>query len=199
MQNYEIRYLTLQEMEEIYEGPAKSHFPANERKPFKAIVRMNETGCYEGLGLFKKEEEDGKPGLVAYAFYVQSPDKKLRLLDYYAVMENHRGKGIGSEFLKKMQEWYKDSQGIILETEDFATAETKEERETRSRRNAFYLRNGVRETDIHLSYFAADYQIFYIPVSGAKTREQVMEELKKIYSVMFGDKVEELIKYRAVN
>ncbi len=193
MQKYQIRYLNLQEMEEIYEGPAKNHFPANERKPFKAIVRMQAEGCYEGLGLLDGEE------IVAYAFFVQTPDKKLRLLDYFAVMENHRGMGVGSEFLNLIQDYYKGSRGIILETEDFATAVTEEERGTRSRRNAFYLRNGVRETDIHLSYFAADYQIFYIPVNETKTKEQVMEDLNKIYAVMFGDKVEELIKYRFCN
>ncbi len=193
MQKYQIRYLNLQEMEEIYEGPAKNHFPANERKPFKAIVRMQAEGCYEGLGLLDGEE------IVAYAFFVQTPDKKLRLLDYFAVMENHRGMGVGSEFLNRIQDYYKGSRGIVLETEDFVTSTTEEERETRNRRNAFYLRNGARETDIHLSYFAADYQIFYIPVSGVKTREQVMEDLNKIYGVMFGDKVEELIKYRFCN
>lgn len=199
MTNYEIRILSLQEMEEIYEGPAKNHFPDNERKPFKAIVRMHGEGCYEGLGLFEVNSNTDKPGPVAYAFYVQTPDKKLRLLDYYGVMENCRGTGVGSEFLKRMQEWYKDSRGIILETEDLATAKTEEERKTRSRRNTFYVSNGVVETDIHLSYFSADYQIFYIPVGGEKTREQVLEDLNSIYGIMFKDKTEELIKYRTLN
>lgn len=190
MQNYQIRYLNLKEMEEIYEGPAKGHFPANERKPFKAIVRMHQAGCYEGLGLFARDV------LVAYAFYVQTLDKEVRLLDYYAVMEEYRGTGIGSTFLGMMKEWYKDSHCIILETEDFLTASNEEEREIRQRRNAFYLRNGVIETNIHVSYFAADYQIFYLPVCGDKTQEQVLEDLKKIYGVMFMEKAEELIKYR---
>lgn len=192
MQKYEIRILSLSEMEEIYEGPAKEHFPANERKPFKAIVRMHQAGCYEGLGLYAGDV------LVAYAFYVQTPDNEVRLLDYYAVIEEYRGTGAGSTFLELMKEWHQDSQCIILETEDLATAVDEEERRIRSRRNAFYLRNGVIETNIHVSYFAADYQIFYLPVCGEKTQEQVLEDLKKIYGVMFMEKRDELIQYRKI-
>lgn len=192
MQNYQIRYLSLEEMKEIYEDSSVRHFPANERKPFKAIVRMHEAGCYEGLGLFDEKT------LIAYAFYVQTPDKEISLLDYYAVMEEYRGIGVGSAFLGMMKEWYKSSRCIILETEDLSMAADEEELEIRRRRNSFYLRNGVVETDIHVSYFDADYQIFYLPVSGKMTREQVLEDLKKIYRVMFLDKMEELIRYREV-
>ncbi len=189
--NYKIKELTLPEMQDIYQGPAVNHFPANERKPYKAIERMYYAGCYEGLGLF----EEGN--LVAYAFFVQTKDKQIRLLDYYAVLEAYRSSGVGSIFLGKMKEWYKENSCILLETEDLALALNEEERQLRSRRNAFYLKNGVRETDIHVSYFAADYQIFYLPLREVKTEQQVFEKLKQIYRVMFGEKTEELVKYRA--
>ncbi|MBQ7954371.1 MAG: GNAT family N-acetyltransferase [Lachnospiraceae bacterium] len=187
-QDYQIRKLSLPEMEEVYEGPARRHFPANELKPLKAIKRMYGDGCYEALGLFSGTE------FLAYAFYVQTPDGKSRLLDYYAVMEEYRSSGVGSLFLSKMREWYRDCQCIILETEDLALAKDEKERETRARRNAFYVRNGGVETEIHVSYFAADYQIFYLPIKGEKSMEQVLADLKKIYRVMFQDKLEKIVE-----
>ena len=178
-------------MHNIYEGVAKGHFPANERKPFEAIVRMNQTGCYEGLGLY-----DSKKNLVAYALYVKTLDGSARLLDYYAVLEEYRSNGVGSVFLEKMKSWYEDSPCIILETEDIFTASNEDEKNERSRRNGFYLRNGVIETDIHVSYFQADYQIFYLPIREELSKEQILAALEKIYRVMFGEKMERIIQYR---
>ena len=184
---YQVRVLNMEEIERVYLGPAQRHFPANELKPLKAIGRMYGDGCYEALGLFDGEK------LVAYAFYVQTPDKQNRLLDYYAVMEEYRCNGVGGLFLAKMREWYRDCQGIILETEDLALAQNEEERCTRERRNAFYVRNGVVETAIRASYYSADYQIFYLPIKEEKCVEQIYEELVRIYRVMFLEKFEEIV------
>lgn len=198
MSDFEVRCLSLPEMEEIYEGLGKEHFPANERKPFSEIRRMYEEGCYEALGFYEQGQENSSEEPVAYAFYVQTKDKAVRLLDYYAVRLEYRGSGVGSVFLNRMKEWYKDSDCIILETEDLATAENEEERKTRIRRNSFYLQNEVIQTDIHVSYFEADYQIFYIPLKGIKSRAQVIEDMEKVYRIMFGKKMETLVCYREV-
>lgn len=196
MSDFEVRSLSLPEMEEIYEGLGKEHFPANERKPFSAIRKMYENGCYEALGLYEQGREKSSEEPVAYAFYVQTKDGKVRLLDYYAVRKEYRGSGVGSVFLNRMKEWYKNSDCIILETEDLAVAETEEERTIRSRRNSFYLQNAVIQTDIHVSYCGADYQIFYIPLKEIKTRAQILKDMKKVYGIMFGEKMETLVCYR---
>lgn len=192
-QKYQIRILSKEETEHVYTKAAVRHFPANELKPLKAIWRMMDAGCYETLGMYL----DGQ--LVSYAFFVQTKDKQNRLLDYYAVMEDYRGNGIGGLFLQRMREWYSDCQGIILETEDIALAQNEEEYKIRARRNAFYVQNGVVETPIKTSYFSADYQIFYLPIKGKKTISQVHEGIRQIYSVMFLDKVDEIVKITGIS
>ncbi len=187
-QQFDIKVLGLEEIEEIYMGPAVRHFPANERKPMKAIRRMYQAGAYEGLGFFERE------ALVAYALYVVAPDGRNLLLDYYAVLEDYRGKGIGSIFLQRMSCWYADRQTILLETEDVLLAADEKERQLRSRRNDFYLRNGVRETRIHVSYCGADYQVFYLPIREQKDEIRVQEALEQIYRVMFPETYEEWVK-----
>lgn len=184
---YKIRVLNIEETEDIYMGPAVRHFPANERKPMKAIRRMYGEGCYETLGLFDGEK------LAAYALFVVSPGGDHLLLDYYAVLEEYRGSGVGSLFLQRMRQWYGDRQGILLETEDVLLAADEKERSTRLRRNAFYLRNGVRETQIRASYCGADYQVFYMPIREEKSEQEIRDGLEQIYRIMLLDKYEEWV------
>lgn len=151
-------------------------------------------GCYQGLGMYVQADgEKNAEELAAYALFVTTPEKDALLLDYYAVLEEHRESGTGSLFLQKMKEVYKNRAGILLETEDLALAANEEERQTRTRRNAFYVRNGVTETQIRVSYCGADYQIFYMPICKSADTERIYADLEKIYRVMFLEKYDEYV------
>ena len=90
----DIRTLTIEEIRQTYKEHLRYDFPPDELKPLDRIeVSINE-GKYLCIGAFG---EDGK--LVAYAFFVMTGDKCL--LDYYAVIPELRGKGIGSAFLSE--------------------------------------------------------------------------------------------------
>ena len=60
-----IRELSLQEMQEIYDGQMQEDFPPAEIKPFSTIRLLYERGEYLGLGMLTKEGS-----ILAYAFFV---------------------------------------------------------------------------------------------------------------------------------
>ena len=57
--------------------------------------------------------EEGR--LIAYAFFLRSGS--FLLLDYYAVLEEVRGLGKGSEILGLMKSHLKEGETIFIETE----------------------------------------------------------------------------------
>lgn len=144
------------------------HFPACEVRPFDATQPMpgGETpmldvttllaeGRYAGFGAY-----DGDT-LAGYAFFCWD-SHGTALLDYLAVTEAYRCHGVGSLMMRFMLSgstalpW----QTLLLEVEDPDFALDEAERAVRLRRNAFYLRAGVRESRVRVLLFGARYRIF---------------------------------------
>ncbi|MBR1444813.1 MAG: GNAT family N-acetyltransferase, partial [Firmicutes bacterium] len=100
------------EIRNIYENNMKGDFHASEVKPLKKIYTMRNNGNYSCVGFFEN-------GIMnAYAFVCYENQKDYLLLDYFAVNEKLRGKGIGGRCLKELSNIFEKSRGIILETED---------------------------------------------------------------------------------
>ena len=108
-----------------------SAFPAAERKPFSLLLEKQREGSVEILSL----EEDG--AFAGLAILVRLDD--LVLLDYFAVSPGQRGRGIGGESLKLLNEHCRGSR-FFLEIEDVGVP--SDNAEQRRRRRAFYLRHG---------------------------------------------------------
>ena len=110
----------------------RSAFPRAERKPFSVILQKYREGkmdiwCLERAGSFL--------GLV---ITINGPS--LILVDYLAVAENARGRGVGTAALDAIRTCYK-GRDIFLEIESvYDEAPNLSER---LRRKAFYLRNGL--------------------------------------------------------
>lgn len=153
------KQLNKQNIIEIYTTIAPLHFPTEELRPLANLQSLIDRNGYEGLGLYDSESD----ALAGYGFFVRIPDADIVLLDYYAILEEYRNQGVGSFFLTQMKEHYCDLRGILLETEDYDTASTEEERSVRARRDAFYMRNGALRTSTKTTVFCVDFQIFFIP------------------------------------
>lgn len=192
--DYTIRYLTKEQVAEIYDRWIHEHFPANEIKPLKHIYRMWEQGAYCAMGMYDGEE------LVSYAFLAMVPGRDMLLLDYLAVLETYRNLGAGSAFLQRMGRClaeYKgiSYKGIFIETEDVKYAQDDEEREVRQRRDAFYERNGAIRTDVTGEVYGVHYAIWNLPISESAGFAECREQLKEIYQMMVsGDKYQRFVK-----
>lgn len=109
-------------------------FPKEERKPFELILQKRKEGFTEILAL-----EDTKGNFYGLGITILCKD--IVLLDYFAVADEKRGAGIGSEALRLMQERCRGKR-FILEIENTETE--AENLAQRIRRKDFYVRNGMR-------------------------------------------------------
>ncbi|MCI5996384.1 MAG: GNAT family N-acetyltransferase [Blautia sp.] len=178
-----IRELDRCEMAGIYRTQMQEDFPPAERKPWERIEQMIEDGVYFACGLYEDET------LMAYAFCVETKGGYV-LLDYYAVAEQARGKGIGSRFLELFREKLSERgcRALLLEVENPAFAGTEEEHRNQERRIRFYEKNGITLTKHRSRLFGVEYRIMILPVLDEFTEALVPGALDEIYHTMFPEK-----------
>ena len=171
-----LKKLDKKEMAGIYETQMQRDFPAAERKPWKRIEEMLDSGVYFGYGMFEEEK------LMAYAFFVEAAGTQV-LLDYYAVSEQVRGTGAGSRCMRLLKEelQQKGCSVILIEVENPDCAETEAERRKQERRIRFYEKNGVLLTGLRSCLFGVEYKIMHLPVQEKKGEKELWAALDEIY------------------
>lgn len=124
-------------------------FPASEKKPFSLILEKRDEGFCELLGI----EEAGH--FVGLAIFVLTDT--LALLDYFAILPEARGRGVGTRALAHLRTRYA-GRAFLLEVEapDEAGADNRAER---VRRLSFYLRNGLSKMPYRVSLFGVEMHI----------------------------------------
>jgi predicted GNAT family acetyltransferase len=164
--------------------------PASERQTIDTIKERITSGkekLYIG-------EKDGEVSMMALLYPLEGT--QFVLLDYMAVKEAHRKHGVGSEFVKKINEitGFKNKL-FIIEVEDPKTG-TAQEQETRQRRVYFYRKNGAKilkhvryilpplqgntPTDMILLVISQNNRLLWI--AGDAIKEAVVQ----IYSELYG-------------
>ena len=83
-------------------------------------------------------------------FTIVYPRKSFNWFWYFAVREELRGKGYGQQILTQLIERYKE-QPFVLDME--STTQVCDNLEERRKRQAFYLRNGFRDTNVYRTYY----------------------------------------------
>ena len=177
------RILTIEEIREVYEKYLYYDFPDDERKPLSRIEQSIWEGRYLCVGAFAEEGE-----FLSYAFFVF--EKDVCLLDYYAVVPKMRGKGIGSEFLKKAVEKC-SSEVTIIEIEDPGSDVSEEEKKARKRRLDFYLQAGAVNTKVHVLAFGVEYLLLEYPSKNSHNEKTIEEGYCSIYRAILPKKMYE--------
>ena len=156
-----------------------SAFPREERKPFSIIYRMYRRGKSDVWRICRDNR------MVGLATTVNG--EGLVLLDYFAVAEKLRGRGVGSQALQLLQQKY-DHVGFFGEIE--STHEDAPNRELRLRRLEFYRRGGMEPLDVHAEVFGvkmellgsrcsltfADYRDFYEKYYSPWAAKHILED-----------------------
>lgn len=123
-------------------------FPANEKKPLWLIRRKHRQKTAD---VWVMDQEGEFAGLA-----ITMNGEDLVLLDYFAVSENKREGGIGSEALCMLQKKYNDRR-FFLEIESVdKPGKTQKERQ---RRKKFYLTNGMQELGVQVTLFGVDMEL----------------------------------------
>lgn len=158
-------------------------FPVGEYPPRFVLERHMKSGKMEGL-IFSDGNTD-----VAYAICAAGHGNGYVLLSLFAVLQEFRGMGVGSGFLKAITDYYSHKKAIFVEVERPELALDNQELITRRRRVEFYERAGF----IQLS--GIDYTIWDVPMHlmvypadvGLNIPEtQLMERIREIYLQLLG-------------
>lgn len=126
----------------------KEAFPPEEKKPWDLMERLYKENKMEILAIV---EDNTFIGLAINMLY-----ENYALLDYFAIAEEKRESGYGSQAIRALQKRF-EGKTYILEIE-LLTEDAPNARE-RIRRKAFYLRNGLKETHIHANVYQTDFEL----------------------------------------
>lgn len=131
----------------------EASFPPEERKPFSMILKFQKKGKADLWVVHDKST--GEP--VGMAFMLTQKD--MVLFDYFAILKEYQDKGIGSAVLSEVERIYA---GRCVFGEVEPVDPLSENYEQRKRRMAFYLRNGLKRTGIHILLFGVEFELMYI-------------------------------------
>ena len=179
---FAVRLLALDEVRALYRSRLAADFPPDELKPLSAIESALARGEYACYGAMDGDEA------LACAFFVKLGGKAL--FDYLDVARELRDRGIGSRFLQALIAGpLRDLDCVLLEVDDPDFAPDAEELETRRRRLAFYLRNGLVDTGVRATVWGVEYRILALPVGRAPTPAQARETYAALYRAIFPPRV----------
>lgn len=177
-----VKRLAEDALTEIYNTYMKRDFPASELKPLSHILRSVEAGFGFTLGIY----EDGE--LAGYAVFILCEETRCALLDYFAILEDRRGQGMGHRAFSLLETYFEENlpevQGLYIESERVSAAENEEQRLTRQRRIAFYLSCGCEMTAFRSVLFGVDYSVLYRHF-GTGGQEGTLAALDTLYKKMF--------------
>ena len=127
----------VQKIKQLYE----TAFPEDEQIPWDDLMRL--------IGEMPLDFTAYYDGEAFIGFTIVYPRKSFNWFWYFAVREELRGKGYGQRILSQLLDNYED-QPFVLDME--STTQVCDNLEERRKRQAFYLRNGFRDTNVYRTY-----------------------------------------------
>lgn len=147
-------------------------FPKEELKPFSLLLEKSREGKGEMLYIEKNGEFAGH-ALMAVC-------DNMALLDYFAIDENKRGQGLGSEALELIKKRYEDKL-FFLEAESLKVP--CDNREQRERRIKFYRNCGMVENGTFVEVRGVAMEVF-VP-----EKKISFEQYKELYRKVYGEEI----------
>lgn len=167
------------QLSDVYHTHLRRDFISAELKPVSFLEEKFDCGAYFGYFFYHQDE------LVAYTLFGKTPSRNYLLLDYLAVLPEHRGKGYGSEILEIIKKETVGSDGVIIEAEAVEKAKDEKERAIRARRMAFYENNGLKQTRLFSEINGVIFSLLLLPGGIALDRDKVKKELSSIYHTFY--------------
>ena len=127
----------VQKIKQLYE----TAFPEDEQIPWEDLMRL--------VGEMPLDFTAYYDGEAFIGFTIVYPRKSFNWFWYFAVREELRGKGYGQRILSQLLDNYED-QPFVLDMG--STTQVCDNLEERGKRQAFYLRNGFRDTNVYRTY-----------------------------------------------
>lgn len=169
-----IRKIEITEIEDLYKQHILPDFNL-ESPPKDELEKMAKCNCVEVLSYEKDQKE------IGYAVCLKK-DSYMMLL-FFAVYNEARGNGVGSQFIMELREFYKGIE-IFGEVESIDNTDDLEEQNTINRRIAFYenlgfcIVPGIKE---RLNGF--NYHIMTLPPmkEAVPDKEEMIKRIQWVY------------------
>lgn len=178
----EIKKLAENEISQIYQTYMKQDFPPSELKPLNHIIKSAKEGYGFSVGIYEEE------ALTGYAVFILCEETKCALLDYFAVLKDKRGGGIGHQAVTLFETYFRENlpqiEGLYIESERVSAAKDEKQRSVRERRIAFYRSCGCDMTKLRSVLFDVDYSVLYKSFGNAGNGAS-REALDALYRKMF--------------
>ena len=170
----ELQIVRLEEeqIRQLYHCRMAEDFPPDELRPYPLIRSLMNEGIYEAYAAFS----EGKPAAYACFAVLSEENCRTALLDYYAVVPEMRGKGIGTVFLKKLITGHVRTDCLLIENESPEAIPDPSEINMRRRRIAFYERCGAIRTGVRSHLYHVDYDILVVLSSGNKAGKRIPDD-----------------------
>jgi GNAT superfamily N-acetyltransferase len=173
--------LTALERYNYYKTYLLHDFLASEVKPFELIEKLVQQEKYLCYGFFEDKEPFG------YAYFAKADKEQALLLDYFAVLNTHRSKGLGSSFLTEIKNALFGKYLVLFaEVENPSYSLEEDNKKIRTRRIEFYLKNGFTISNILSRILTDEYLILTLDLGGQHREDILFDELQQIYLTSFG-------------
>ena len=176
--------LTDEEAFSLYRRQIRNDFDENEIKPEWVIRTLQESGEY-----FCDVMRDECGAILSYAFVLKHED--LFFLDYFATVEEERGRGFGTGMLAYLFGTYDGA--WLLEVEDPERARDAREREAMMKRIRFYEHAGAARTAVQVTAFGHPYCLM-VKGQNARDAEAVREQYLDVYRSIVGSNLSRVIR-----
>ena len=169
-------------------------FPSNERKPYFLLKKCMDKGYGEIYKILDNKLLVGFliTNCVQPGGYVQ--------LDYFAIFDEFRNKGYGSECIKKLKDIYSNNKGIFIEIEKEGLGKTDKENILREKRAKFYERLNFKKLDFDILLYQVIYSPYILECSenlATTSQDKIIEEILEIYNKVSGfDKIKKNCKIK---
>lgn len=165
----ELIELTPTQAQIIFKENMTSDFPDDELKPWNIMKDLYDRGIYSFLGAFDNGD------LVGYA-WMFSPKGDCELLDYLAVLPQHRRKGYGTQILSALSEHFSNQKTLLLESEEPSEAPDPTQA---IERLGFYAGAGFLDTGVQVRLFGVRFRIL-----SAKPDPYAQDHMRFLYKQM---------------
>lgn len=147
-------------------------FPDDEKAPFSSLIERSKKETVDFIGYYDNDK------FIGFTYLIHDFD--LHYIFYFAIVNELRNQGYGTEILNILKEKYKD-ETIFFEIETID--ENADNYHERKRRKDFYLRNGFKESGFGY-YFYVDYEVM---IYGSKIEPDRWHDMFITFSNGFVD------------
>ncbi len=161
----------------------ESAFPANERIPIKHL--LDDKIKREFWAFFDKEVSGDAATPTFCGFSNSITHRNITNIVYFAVVQELRSRGYGSQILQAIREKHPDSR-IVVDIEVEEDSKDAEELERRNRRRNFYQRNGFEAVPVDYVWQGEHYRL--LTAGGTVTEKEFRDFWKEILKNVPGAK-----------